>query len=152
MRGGRRSYGGKRTFPSPLNRHRHQARKPRSAIEIRRLDSACLAIAVVAGPGRDKTLHSLPGQTCCLLPLLATKSRTASTLLIRRQQVLRVAANHHREGDMKLMLGRPDEAELVLAEQNGGAWQPNPNLMKDMTTFLQGSNPDQFEMWVEEPE
>ena len=53
---------------------------------------------------------------------------------------------------MKLMLGRPDETELVLAEQNGGAWQPNPNLMKDMTTFLQGSNPDQFEMWVEEPE
>jgi hypothetical protein len=29
---------------------------------------------------------------------------------------------------MKLVIGKPDESELVLAEQAGGAWRPNPNL------------------------
>ena len=53
---------------------------------------------------------------------------------------------------MKLMLGKPDETELVLAEQVGGAWQPNPKLAAEFAAFLQGSDPEQFEMWVEEPE
>ena len=53
---------------------------------------------------------------------------------------------------MKLMLGRPDEGELVLAEQVGGAWRPNPNLATEMASFLRGADPEQFEMWVEEPE
>jgi hypothetical protein len=29
---------------------------------------------------------------------------------------------------MKLIIGKPDDSELVLAEQVSGAWRPNPNL------------------------
>ncbi len=53
---------------------------------------------------------------------------------------------------MKLMMGKPDDTEIVLAEQVGGVWRPNPNLVAEMATFLQGADPEQFEMWVEEPE
>ena len=53
---------------------------------------------------------------------------------------------------MKLIIGKPDETELMLAEQVGGAWRPNPNLAAEMAAFLQGADPEQFEMWVEEPE
>lgn len=53
---------------------------------------------------------------------------------------------------MKLMLGKPDDTEIVLAEQTGGAWQPNPKLVAELAAFLQGADPEQFEMWVEEPE
>jgi hypothetical protein len=56
------------------------------------------------------------------------------------------------EGNMKLMLGKPDETEMVLAEQVGGGWKPNPSLAAEMAAFLQGADPEQFEMWVEEPE
>jgi len=53
---------------------------------------------------------------------------------------------------MKLIIGRPDETEVVLAEQVNGAWKPNPNIASEMVSFLQGADPEQFEMWVEEPE
>jgi len=53
---------------------------------------------------------------------------------------------------MKLIIGKPDGSQLVLAEQAGGAWRPNPNLAAEMAAFLQGADPEQFEMWVEEPE
>jgi hypothetical protein len=53
---------------------------------------------------------------------------------------------------MKLIIGKPDESQIVLAEQTGGAWRPNPNLTAELATFLQGADPEQFEMWVEEPE
>jgi hypothetical protein len=53
---------------------------------------------------------------------------------------------------MKLMIGKPDDTEIVLAEHVGGAWRPSPSLAADMATFLQGADPEQFEMWVEEPE
>ena len=53
---------------------------------------------------------------------------------------------------MKLMLGKPDDSEIVLAEQSGGVWRPNPNLSADLAAFLQGADPEKFEMWVEEPE
>jgi hypothetical protein len=53
---------------------------------------------------------------------------------------------------MKLIIGKPDDSELVLAEQIGGAWRPNPNLAAEMAAFLQEADPEQFEMWVEEPE
>jgi len=53
---------------------------------------------------------------------------------------------------MKLMLGRPDESEMVLAEQAGGVWKPSPTLAADMSKFLQGADPEHFEMWVEELE
>ena len=42
---------------------------------------------------------------------------------------------------MKLVIGKPDDSELVLAEQAGGAWRPNPNLLAEMATFLQGADP-----------
>ena len=51
---------------------------------------------------------------------------------------------------MKLVIGKPDDSEIVLAEQVSGAWKPNPNLAAEMATFLQGADPEQFEMWVEE--
>ena len=47
---------------------------------------------------------------------------------------------------------KPDDTELMLAEQVAGAWRPNPNLAADMAAFLKGADPEQFEMWVEEPE
>lgn len=53
---------------------------------------------------------------------------------------------------MKLIIGKPEDKEIVVAEQVGGAWRPNPNLAAEMATFLQGADPEQFEMWVEEPE
>jgi hypothetical protein len=53
---------------------------------------------------------------------------------------------------MKLVIGKPDDSEIVLAEQTGSAWRPNPNLATELATFLQGADPEQFEMWVEEPE
>jgi len=53
---------------------------------------------------------------------------------------------------MKLIIGKHDDSELVLAEQISGAWRPNPNLAAEMAAFLQGADPEQFEMWVEEPE
>jgi hypothetical protein len=55
-------------------------------------------------------------------------------------------------GNTKLMLGKPDDAELVLAEQTGGSWRPNPNLAPEIAAFLQGADPEQFEIWVEEDE
>ena len=62
------------------------------------------------------------------------------------------AAVQRKEGALKLMIGKPDDTEVVLAEEVGGAWRPNPNLAAEMATFLQGADPEQFEMWVEEPE
>ena len=53
---------------------------------------------------------------------------------------------------MKLMLGKPDDSEITLAEQAGGVWKPNPSLASDMAAFLKDANPEQFEMWVEELE
>jgi hypothetical protein len=50
------------------------------------------------------------------------------------------------------MLGKPDESEMTLAEQSGGVWKPNPTLAADMAKFLQGADPEQFEMWMEELE
>jgi hypothetical protein len=53
---------------------------------------------------------------------------------------------------MKLMLGKPDDTAITLAEQTAGVWKPSPTLAADMAAFLQGSDPEQFEMWVEDPE
>ena len=53
---------------------------------------------------------------------------------------------------MKLFIGKSDETTVMLAEQVNGVWQTNPNLAADMTKFLQGADPEQFDMWVEEPE
>jgi hypothetical protein len=53
---------------------------------------------------------------------------------------------------MKLMLGRPDDTEMTLAEQTGSVWKPSATLAADMAKFLQGADPEQFEMWVEELE
>jgi hypothetical protein len=53
---------------------------------------------------------------------------------------------------MKLMLGKPDDTSIVLAEQVSGTWQPSGKLAADMAAFLKGSDPEQFEMWVEELE
>jgi hypothetical protein len=53
---------------------------------------------------------------------------------------------------MRLMLGKPDDTAITLAQQLGGVWKPNPSLSSDMASFLQGSDPEQFEMWVEELE
>jgi hypothetical protein len=53
---------------------------------------------------------------------------------------------------MKLMLGKPDDNTLTLAEQTGGVWKPCPTLAPDMAKFLEGADPEQFEMWVEEIE
>ena len=51
---------------------------------------------------------------------------------------------------MKLFIGKPDGTELVLAEQASGAWKPSATIVADMTTFLVVSDPEQFELWVEE--
>ena len=53
---------------------------------------------------------------------------------------------------MKLIIGKPDDTELVLAEHVGGVWTPNPKLAAEMAAFLRGADPEQFEMWVEEAE
>jgi hypothetical protein len=63
-----------------------------------------------------------------------------------------VAAQPNRGQTMKLIIGRPDETEVVLAEEVNGSWKPNPNIASEMVSFLQGADPEQFEMWVEEPE
>jgi hypothetical protein len=51
---------------------------------------------------------------------------------------------------MKLMLGKPDETSIALAEEAGGVWQPSPTLAADMGKFLQGADPEEFELWVED--
>ena len=33
---------------------------------------------------------------------------------------------------MKLVIGKPDDSEIVLAEQAGGTWKPNPNLAAEL--------------------
>jgi hypothetical protein len=53
---------------------------------------------------------------------------------------------------MKLLIGKADGAELVLAEEAGGAWKPSATLAADMAKFLTGADPEQFELWVEEDE
>jgi len=53
---------------------------------------------------------------------------------------------------MKLVIGKPDDSEIVLAEQVGGTWKPNPKLATELATFLQGADPEELEVWVEEPE
>ena len=53
---------------------------------------------------------------------------------------------------MKLMLGKSDETAIALAEETGGAWNPSPTLAADMVKFLQGADPEEFELWVEETE
>ena len=53
---------------------------------------------------------------------------------------------------MKLMLGKTDDSEMTLAEQSGGVWKPSASLAADMVKFLQGADPEHFEMWVEELE
>ena len=52
---------------------------------------------------------------------------------------------------MKLMIGT-DEKDVVLAEQTGGVWKPNPDVVKGLEKLLQGASPEDFEMWVEEDE
>jgi hypothetical protein len=51
---------------------------------------------------------------------------------------------------MKLFIGKPDGSELVLAEEASGAWKPSATLTTDMTAFLAGADPEQFELWVED--
>ena len=53
---------------------------------------------------------------------------------------------------MKLMLGKPDDTAITLAEQVAGVWKPSASLSSDMASFLRDSDPEQFEMWVEELE
>jgi hypothetical protein len=43
---------------------------------------------------------------------------------------------------MKLMLGKPDDTELVLAEQTGGSWRPNTGVIRRSPILR--SNPDQW--------
>ena len=51
---------------------------------------------------------------------------------------------------MKLFIGKPDGAELVLAEEANGAWKPSATIAADMASFLNGASPEDFELWVEE--
>ena len=37
---------------------------------------------------------------------------------------------------MKLIIGRPDETEVVLAEEVNGSWKPNPNIASEMATLV----------------
>jgi len=53
---------------------------------------------------------------------------------------------------MKLMLGKPEDGAIPLAEEAGGVWKPSPTLAADLAKFLQGADPEEFELWVEEPE
>jgi hypothetical protein len=53
---------------------------------------------------------------------------------------------------MKLMLGISDDSAIPLAEEADGVWKPSPTLAADMAKFLQGADPEEFELWVEEPE
>jgi hypothetical protein len=63
-----------------------------------------------------------------------------------------VESKRSMERCMKLFIGKPDETNVLIAEQVSGNWQVNPNLTADMTKFLVGADPEQFDMWVEEPE
>ena len=51
---------------------------------------------------------------------------------------------------MKLVIGKPDDSEIVLAEEAGGTWRANTNLAAELGKFLQGCNPEELEMWVED--
>jgi len=53
---------------------------------------------------------------------------------------------------MKLMLGKPDDTAIALAEKIGDVWKPSPSLTSDMAGFLKEADPEQFELWVEELE
>jgi hypothetical protein len=53
---------------------------------------------------------------------------------------------------MKLMLGKPDESAIALAEEAGGVWKPSATLAADLAKFLQAADPEQFELWAEELE
>jgi hypothetical protein len=53
---------------------------------------------------------------------------------------------------MKLVIGKPDDSEIVLAEESGGAWRASDNLSTQLGKFLQGVNPEELEMWVEDDE
>ena len=37
---------------------------------------------------------------------------------------------------MKLLIGKSDDSEIVLAEQSNGTWKPNPNLVTELAAFL----------------
>ena len=52
---------------------------------------------------------------------------------------------------MKLVIGT-DANNVVLAEETGGTWKPDPNVVAELGKLLQGANPEEFEMWVEEDE
>lgn len=51
---------------------------------------------------------------------------------------------------MQLKIGKPDGGELLLAEHTNGGWRASPTLATDMAAFLKDSDPEQFELWVEE--
>jgi hypothetical protein len=51
---------------------------------------------------------------------------------------------------MKLVIGKPDDTEIVLAEETGGSWRASANLGAELGKFLQGCDPEQLEMWVED--
>jgi hypothetical protein len=53
---------------------------------------------------------------------------------------------------MKLVIGRPDDSEIVLAEEAGGTWRASANLAIELGKFLQDCNPEELEMWVEDDE
>jgi hypothetical protein len=53
---------------------------------------------------------------------------------------------------MKLVIGKPDDTELVLAEHAGGTWTPSATVSADLAAFLKGCDPEELEMWVEEPD
>ena len=53
---------------------------------------------------------------------------------------------------MKLVIGKLDDTEIVLAEETGGAWRASANLATELGKFLQGCDPEQLEMWVEDDE
>jgi hypothetical protein len=59
--------------------------------------------------------------------------------------------DNHRRPPMKLLIGT-DANDIVLAEETGGTWKPNPNVVADLAKLLQGAKPEDFEMWVEEDE
>ena len=53
---------------------------------------------------------------------------------------------------MKLIIGKSDDTQLVMAEHVDGTWRPSPTLAADFAAFLKGADPEEFEMWVEEPD
>ena len=42
---------------------------------------------------------------------------------------------------MKLVIGKSDESEIVIAEECGESWKPNPNVVADLQKFLHGPTP-----------